>query len=75
MQQRYPGSPGPSPQDDDDDVQVSENGTDSLEQLLPSICKSGGGCGRLFFLYEKFAYIWLDSKLTASEVTSPRQRK
>ena len=47
MQQRYPGSPGPSP---DDDVQVSENGTDPLEQLLPSIRKFGGGCGRhLFF--------------------------
>ena len=61
MQQGYPGSPGASPQDDDDDdVQVSENGTDPLEQLLPNICKSGGGCGRhFFFLYGKFAYIWV----------------
>ena len=50
MQQRYPSSPGPSPQDDDDDVQVSENGIDPLDPgLLPSIRKSGGGCGRHFF--------------------------
>ena len=36
-----PRSPGPSHQDDDDE-QVSENGTDPLEQLLPSTCKSLG---------------------------------
>jgi len=36
-----PGSPGPSPQDDDV-VQVSQNGADPLEQLLSSIRESLG---------------------------------